>query len=114
VSVIYCSDLYFNFASAPSVGEVVRAEGGVEDLNRRDHAPMHNGVLEGECCRVIALLGFRTVLFAFSDRFCLLPWHMPVLPHTEPARLDSASTIRLRCFQREGTAIQWRDDGCGL
>ncbi len=37
---------------------------------------MHNGVLEGECCRVIALLGFRTVLFAFSDRFCLLPRHI--------------------------------------
>ncbi len=42
-------------------------------LDRRNHAAVYYGVCESKCRNVVALLGFGTVVFTFSNRLCLLP-----------------------------------------
>ncbi len=69
-------------------------------LHRRNDAAVYYGVFEGKCRSVVALLGFGTVVFAFSNRLCLFPRQITGSPKKLLDICDRWSLIGFNSFQR--------------
>ena len=69
-------------------------------LHRRNDAAVYYGVLEGKCRSVVAPLGFGTVVFAFSNRLCLLPQQITSSPKKSLDLGDGWMLVGFTSFHR--------------